>query len=186
MPQYEIFGLSHRVGCHKLSCLHPGFGAAQVSLQGSNHEGFIDLLFALSRCNRVSRSGVHPNHAPHAGTWLKLSKMFRRLIKLDLTVWDPQRSSEDICSLSLGCVPCQHPRTLPEGCWSANDLHRSASYSWRCEGSVTRSKYLHSEQREGQDVLSKSRQSGVRRVSLRSSVATKELHGILMSPKKLA
>ena len=68
MPQYETPGLSHRVGCHKLPCLHPGFGAAQVSLPGSNHEGFIDLLFALSRCNLVSRSGVHPKHAPHAGT----------------------------------------------------------------------------------------------------------------------
>ena len=38
MPQYETPGLSHRVGCHKLPCLHPGFGAAQVSLPGSNHE----------------------------------------------------------------------------------------------------------------------------------------------------
>ena len=52
-----------------------GIGAAQVSLPGQNHEGFMDALFALSHCNCVARSGMHANPAPHAETQLKFPKL---------------------------------------------------------------------------------------------------------------
>ena len=47
---------------------------------------------------------------------LRHSKSFPRQlrgpIKLDITVWDLQCSSEDICSFSSGYLPCHHPRKL--------------------------------------------------------------------------